>query len=84
MISVAKRTGLAASERLQQSAPLHVLTLRHRVNLPIDALQHDDRGIDKDAEVDGANGDQVRRIDPVSTIMRKGKEHGKGNGDRPR
>ena len=77
MIKVAKRTGLDALLAPSMMRSRLFSSSVRAGELAIDALQHDDGGIDENAKIDGADGDQIGRL-PGSTIMEKAKSTANG------
>ena len=57
-----KSTGLAASLTPSTMSCSDFLAFHAPGDLAVDAFQHDDGGIDENAEVDGADGNQVCRV----------------------
>ncbi len=80
MMKVAKRTGRAASADAFHDELADVFAFDPAGDLSIDAFEHDDGGVDKDAEVDGADGDEVGGV-VGEHHHGEGEEHGEGNGD---
>ena len=79
IISVAKSTGLAAS-----ATPSTIRSKTSRLppaaRPAIDAFQHHDRRVDENAEVDGADRNQIRRL-IGEHHQAECKKHGEGNGN---